>query len=156
MCDMCGGEEVSYRAEVEGTTLNVCEKCAKFGKIVSRLKEPVKEKPRKQEFRRNEKVEEEKNVIYMVGSEFASKIRKAREKRGLNQEDFAKKISEKESIVHKLETGEFTPSLKLARKLEVLLGIKIIESYEEEKNQQVKGETEELTIGDVLKIKKEK
>ena len=122
-------------------------------KIIGPIKQPVRETPKP--VRRFEPVEEEKkNVIWIVGSDFAEKIRKKREKLGLKQEDFAKRISEKESVVHKLETGEFTPSLKLARKLEVLLGIKLIESYEEEEKITAKGETEEFTIGDVIKIKK--
>ena len=153
MCEMCGAEENLFKAEIEGSKLNVCGTCAKFGKIIGPIKQQVRERPRP--IRRFEPVEEEKKkIIWIVGSDFAEKIRKKREKLGLKQEDFAKKISEKESIVHKLETGEFTPSLKLARKLEVLLGIKLIESYEEEEKITAKEETEEFTIGDVIKIKK--
>lgn len=153
MCEMCGAEEKLYRAEIEGTKLNVCEECSKFGNIIAALEEPKPEA--KKDIKVFKKPEIKKNnVIYMVGSGFAEKIRKKREKLGLKQEDFAKKISEKESVVHKLETGEFTPSLKLARKLERLLGIKLIESYEEGEKQGMKGETEQLTIGDMIKVKK--
>ena len=88
--------------------------------------------------------------------DFAKKIRKKREQLGMKQEEFAKKIAERESVVHKLETGEFTPSLKLAIKLEKRLNLKLIEELEEEK-QKIKLGTEsaELTIGDMLKLKKE-
>ena len=70
-------------------------------------------------FWRIEKTEEpEEEIIRLVVGDFATRVRKAREKLGLKQEDFAKKIKEKESIVHKLETGEFKPNLDLAKKLE--------------------------------------
>jgi putative transcription factor len=72
----------------------------------------------------------------------------------MNQEDFAKKIAEKVSVVHKLEIGEIKPSLALARKLERLLGIKLIEFYEEESKGNAKVSTEGFTIGDIVKIKK--
>ena len=54
-------------------------------------------------------------------------IRNKRDELGLKQEDFAKMLNEKESIIHKLETGEFKPSLKLAKKLEKKFGLKLIE-----------------------------
>ena len=90
----------------------------------------------------------------MVVDDFAEKIRIKREKLGLKQEDFAKKIGEKESVVHKLETGEFEPSLELAKKLEKVLNIKLIEEYEEEHKATTKATSIITTIGDLVKIRK--
>ena len=154
MCEMCGSEEKLYRAEIEGTRLNVCEQCAKFGNIINAIDVPGKKELKKKEIKRFESEEPKKKVIYIVSDDFAAKIRKARERMGLTQEDFAKRLSEKESIVQKLERGEFTPSLKLARKLERMLGISLIESYEEGGKEFRAVETEGFTIGDILKIKK--
>jgi len=150
-CEMCGSEERLFKTDIEGTLLNVCKACSKFGKIINPVKEPIEEKRRKKiEITETEPEEE---IIKMVVNNFQEKIRKAREKLGLNQEDFAKKIKEKESIVHKLETGEFKPSIDTAKKLEKILHIKLIEEYKEEgKTTNIK--TEELTIGDLIKIKK--
>lgn len=150
-CEMCGSEERLFKTDIEGTLLNVCKACSKFGKIISAVKEPIEEK-REKKIEMIE-TEPEEEIIEMVVSNFQEKIRKAREKLGLNQEDFAKKIKEKESIVHKLETGEFKPSIDTAKKLEKVLHIKLIEEYKEEgKTTNIK--TEELTIGDLIKIKK--
>lgn len=152
-CDMCGSEERLFKTNIEGTILNVCRECSKFGKIISEIKPVEKVKPKKVE---KIEIEPEKEIIPMVVSDFAEKIRTKREKLGLKQEDFAKKIAEKESIVHKLETGEFKPSLELAEKLEKILNIKLIEEYEEEHKAQTKTDIGITTIGDLIKIRKRK
>jgi len=95
-----------------------------------------------------------KEVIFYLLNDFAEKIRSKREKLGLKQSEFAKKISEKESIIHKLETGEFKPSLELASKLEKVLNIKLIEEYEEEHLSHTKTDSTIATIGDLVKIKR--
>ena len=150
-CEMCGSEERLYKTNIEGSILNVCRACSKFGKILGTVKEKMEEKKEKQV--KEIKKEPEKEVIELVVDDFADRIRKKREELGLKQEDFAKKINEKESVIHKLETGEFRPGLDLAKKLERVLGIKLIEEYEEE-GKATKTETTELTVGDLIKIRK--
>lgn len=156
MCDMCGKEEQMYRIEIEGSKLNVCKHCAKYGSIISQLKKEQKKQKKRKEVNDIREEEPNKQIIYMVMGDFAKKIRKAREMLGLNQEDFAKKLSEKESVIHKLETGDFKLSLKLARKLEKILGISLIESYEEKEDDFKKERAEEFTIGDIISLKKRK
>ena len=41
----------------------------------------------------------------------------------------ASNISEKESIIHKIETGSFVPDLVLAKKLENFFSVKLIKVY---------------------------
>ena len=72
-----------------------------------------------------------RELIQMVVSDYAQKIRKAREKMGLTQEEFAKKLAEKWSIMQKIESGQFKPSIEMARKLERILNIELIEQYSE-------------------------
>lgn len=150
-CDMCGSEERLYKTSIEGTILNVCKECSKFGTIIAEIK-PV-EKVKLKKVKKIE-IEPEKEIIQIVTEDFAGKIRNKREKLGLKQEDFAKMISEKESVVHKLETGEFEPNLELAEKLEKRLKIKLIEEYEEEHKKTEKIDTGITTIGDLIKIRK--
>jgi putative transcription factor len=153
VCEMCGAEERLYKSEIEGSIINVCQECSKFGKVISAVAEPKKDRLKKESKKEEQKVQQ-RNFIYLVSPEFAKKVKEKREKLGMNQEDFAKKIAEKESVVQKLETGEIKPSLALARKLERLLGIKLIEFYEEETHGETKVSTEGFTIGDIVKIKK--
>ncbi len=151
-CDMCGSEQRLFKTNIEGSVLNVCRECSKFGKVISEIKVPEKIKPKKIII----KSEPESEIIEMLIPDFAEKIRSKREKLGLKQEDFAKKISEKESVIHKLETGEFQPNLELARKLEKILNVKLIEEYEEEYKTAAKTSSETPTIGDLIKIRKRK
>lgn len=148
---MCGKKTDLYAAIIEGTELNVCINCAKFGKILREVKKPEPIKRKKEKV--TEKPEEPK-IVEVIVEDYAEKIRKAREKLGLKQKDFAKKISERASLVHNFETGKIEPSLKIAQKLEKLLKIKLIEEVEEKKEKATKAKSEEFTVGDFIKVKK--
>ncbi len=151
-CDLCGAKtENLFRAIVEGTELNICKDCAKYGKIIE--KKPVKVIEEKKEYVRKP-AEPEKEIIQVIVPDFAQRIRNKRESFKLKQKEFAKKISEKESLIHNLETGSFKPSISLARKLEKFLKIKLIEEYEEEHEQSSETKPEGFTIGDLIKVKK--
>ncbi len=123
--------------------MTVCAGCGKFGKIVakpvSRQKMPVQKAP---------------EIVETVVADFAARIRNAREKSGTTQKDFAMRINEKESIVQKLEAGSFVPPISLAKKLEKLLKIQLVEVEQEEKGTSQKGATATLTIGDIISVKK--
>ena len=147
-CDLCGTKtENLFRAIVEGTELNVCKDCAKYGKVIE--KKPVKVVKEKKEYIKKP-VEPEKEVIKVIVPDFAQRIKKKREFLGLKQKEFAKKISEKESLIHNIETDSFKPSINLARKLERFLRIKLIDEYEEEHKKGSKTESEGFTIGDLV------
>ena len=148
-CELCGAEGNLFRAKVEGTELNVCSNCGKFGKVL----EPVRNKKEIAE-KKTEKIEKTEEYLEMIVSDFSKIIREKREGLGLNQKDFAKKISEKESFLHKMETGELKPSIDIARKLERLLGIKLVEEYKEEHDKGANVKSDTLTIGDFVKIKR--
>jgi putative transcription factor len=149
LCDMCGSEDQLYKTMIEGTELNVCQKCSKFGKVIQKLVEPEPE-IRKPETRI---MPQETEVIEIITPEYSTIIRSKREKLGLKQKDFAKMIAEKESVVHKLESGQIRPSIKLARKLEKLLKVRLVEEVEEEPISHKTRVSEELTIGDMVKLK---
>ena len=90
-------------------------------------------------------------------SNYSQLIKSARERKGLKQEDFAKFLNEKESVVAKWESGTMKPSIVIARKLENTLGIKLVEeeindSYEKK----VSKESDVLTLGDFIKVRKRK
>jgi len=148
-CDLCGTEtENSFRAIVEGTELNVCKDCSKYGKIIE--KKPVRAIEENREYAKKP-AEPEKEIIQVIAPDFAQRIKNKRESLGLKQKEFAKKISEKESLIHNLETGSFKPSISLAIKLERFLKIKLIEEYEEKHQEGSKTETDGFTIGDLIK-----
>ncbi|MBI5072318.1 TIGR00270 family protein, partial [Candidatus Woesearchaeota archaeon] len=101
---------------------------------------------------------QEPQIIEQIVEEYALKIKQAREKRKLNQEEFAKMLNERESVLHNIEAGKQKPSMELAKKLEKVLGIVLIEvikpdeiTAEKQDSPRPKGP---LTIGDMLLMKK--
>lgn len=94
----------------------------------------------------------EENIELIVDN-YASLVKEKREFMGLTQKDFAAKINEKESLVHKIEVGAFEPSLSLAKKLEKMLGIKLVEEHSEKLLAIKKRKDDGFTLGDFIKIK---
>ena len=101
-----------------------------------------------------EKVKKKSKFVDGIVSDYSVKIRESREKLELTQKELGEKIAEKESIIHKIETGLMEPSLKLAKKLENFLKIKLIEIYGEDKIKKIDFKSDKLTIGDLLDMKK--
>lgn len=133
-CDLCGYSGELIKAKVEGTILNVCSKCSSYGKVLSTNTVNIQ---------KNEVVEEV--VVINIGNI----VRLWREDKGLTQEEVALKLNEKESLVRKIESG-FMPSLDIAKKLQKLVGVKLVEFEKFEalkKSDTVSG----MTIGDLLK-----
>ncbi|MGV8169615.1 MAG: multiprotein bridging factor aMBF1 [Candidatus Nanoarchaeia archaeon] len=161
-CDLCGKSGTLYKAEVEGARVNACENCAKHGKIFHEIrqvtqKEKAKEEKKVREILQRKESAKTPEITLLIVKDYSSRIKNAREKKGLKQEDFAKKISEKESLLHQLESGHMQPSIELAKKLEHALGIKLIEEYREDPDE-LKGEKPRangpLTIGDMINVRK--
>lgn len=151
-CEMCGAETGLFKAVIEGTELKVCSNCAKFGKIKGKVSQPGSAKKAKQET----KAEEEPEIIEAVVPDYASKVKKARESAGLKQEELAKKLNEKESLIHKIETGHYEPGIILARKLGKFLKIILVEkqTIEKQENKKTASSSERFTIGDIIKMGK--
>ncbi len=151
-CDLCGKVDESLnRTLIENVELNVCSACSKFGKVLEPIKRPSAKEQHKQLIRLHD---EKEGKIELLVEDFAEIIKKRRESIGLTQKDFAKKINEKESTVHNIETGAMEPQLSLARKLEKILGVKLVEEHEERHENIKKQKGEGFTLGDFIKIKR--
>lgn len=151
-CDLCGkAEESLKRTLIEGVELEVCSACSKFGKVISDVR---RFSPKEQHRQFQKKSESKEEKIELLVEDYAGIIKKKRESTGLTQKDFANKIGEKEATVHKMETGTLEPSLALAKKLEKVLGVKLVEEHEEKHDQAKKQRTEGFTLGDFIKIRR--
>ncbi len=148
-CDMCGSEGKLYRAIIEDAQLNVCHECSKFGKVTGVIQQ-IPDKT----IQKDAKREPEAELMEIIVDDYTEKIRKKRESLGLKQKEFAKKLNEKESLVQKIESGHFEPSINLAKKIQKFLRIKLIEGHEEIYEKQKSVKTDSFTIGDLIKIKK--
>ncbi len=152
---MCGSNGFMLKAEVEGSVLTVCKNCSKYGKVISQIREEtVKEKKKKQKITVERPTKSKKEIMFIITKDYAKKIKDKREQLGMKQEDFAKMLNEKESVIHHIEQGKFKPSIDLARKLEKKLKISLIETHEEDHSKIIKPSSEGFTIGDFIKIRK--
>ena len=136
-CNLCGKEDSLTTAIIENIEMSVCNNCAKLGTRIQ-IPNRLRKKP--------EIVESEEQII----EGFSSKIKRAREARGMKQEEAAKKLAIKESLIHKMESGNFTPSLRMARRLEKFFGIKLIEASTERETGNYTSKTTNFTIADMM------
>lgn len=153
ICDLCGNKPSLYKALIEGTELNVCTECSKFGKILETVQSKQSELKKEKKRKGGGKKKIEKETLQLIVPDYAHLIKNAREKLNLKQEDFAKIINEKQNLIHLIETGKFEPSISLARKLEKFLKIKLIEEHEEIMTEKKKVKADTFTIGDFIKVK---
>ena len=142
-CDLCGAEKELLRAAIEDTTLNVCSNCSRFGKVID-----TKEVSN-QSFGPTTIKERSENIV----ENYSALIKQSREDKGLKQKELAKRLAEKESTIHKLETGHLRLSIRLARKLERFLEVELIKDLEERPIILEKSEPGPLTIADLMKKK---
>jgi putative transcription factor len=80
-------------------------------------------------------------------------IRKTRQRKRMTVEDFAKKISEKESVIKKLEKEQLNPTMALIRKVQRELGITLIEEAEAGTGTVLSKPMGPRTLGDIMKLK---
>jgi len=168
-CEVCGQKihGKPYRVIIEGVKLTVCGKCAKLGTIIweepkpktpmQRIKAPTRWSSLKIKSKKPPQAAVE-STLELV-EDFDVKIRQARRKLGLSHEDLGKKISEKVSVLKKMETGKMTPDNRLAAKLEHALKIKLLVQSSEEKVPKAKipkPVSHELTLGDLIQLNKKK
>lgn len=91
--------------------------------------------------------------------DFHVRIKNARERLGLTQEDLASMLNERLTVIKKIEQGEVRPTLELARKIEKMLNIQIIEKAVIDEYYEPyisKPKVSGYTLGDVLKAIGEK
>lgn len=146
-CEMCGKSTELVLADIEGVELKVCDGCARFGSIRRRVEaRSFTSKPAKPE-----------GPQFKVVDNYASLLHATREKKSMTQEDFAKFIREKESVFAHWEAGKVKPSIEAAQRVGRILGINLIEQEEILPATMDAGKkTEELTLGDFIKIRKRK
>lgn len=163
-CELCGNpiSGKSYKITIEGVSLTVCEKC--YMKQISKQKATQSTESPKMESKKVQhpvkKVAPKKSqeVEFEVVEDYATRIRNAREKMGLTLMALSQKVMEKETVLKRIEQGRLRPSLELSRRLEKALGIRLLEPVVEDKSVESKFEKEsnieDLTLGDVVNLRK--
>ena len=120
-CEICGSENATKKAKIEGSELVVCDRCCASGK-------PLSEAERHEFHRKESHVKEQESrtqELSELKDNYGEIIRRAREAKGMTIEEFASSLSENASWLRKIEQGKLKPDAKLISKLEKNLGIKL-------------------------------
>ncbi len=160
VCEMCGKAIRTKLMMVEGAPLNVCESCQKFavgetvvktesGRVVST---PIADRLEQRSRRMGSRDIYNQSSEKIIADDYGSRVRDKRRKMGLSQDELAKKINEKKSIIVKVENQDIRPSDKLVSTLERALGISLKDSIEDvEVGTEKEAFTRSMTLGDFVK-----
>ena len=157
-CEVCGAEirgEPYYRV-IEGGRMTVCGRCAKFSDKEWDPRKPMAQ-PRRRSAAARTQPRRRTDIEIAESTElvenYGSLIRRTRQRKGLTVEDFAKKLSEKESVIKKLEKEQLNPTMALIRKVERELGVTLIEEAEVGTGTVLTRPIGPRTLGDMIKLK---
>jgi len=161
-CDICGREIVGqpFRVMVEGAKMLVCRHCQKLGEPYKEAPVPPRSVtaarlvplppgvlPRKAPELPREMGE------FDLAEDIAERVRKYRAKLGISQDELAKLVKEKLSVIQKIETGKMTPDTKLCRELEHVLRVKLLVPHAEAEALPKTKAPASVTLGDIVRVK---
>jgi len=144
-CEICGARlDCECRARIDGVVFSVCRSCAKMGQeiVISTVCRP-RPKPARE-------LVDDSSLV----DSFGAMIKAEREKRGLSREQLAAAIGETASVIKRAEHG-LQPGDKSVRKLEKLLGVRLLESATGFASSATEKRTP-LTLGDVAEVRQRK
>ncbi|HUS75987.1 MAG TPA: multiprotein bridging factor aMBF1 [Methanothrix sp.] len=156
-CEICGAEisGAPQRVMIDGSALEVCKGCARFGKAEDKWSPvPKKMVPVERAFtvKRPKPRDHFKDLVELV-PDFGRKIREAREGLGLSPEELGGKIKEKATLLKKIEREDISPEDDIRKKLERVLKIKLLDEASEARVKSGSG-GRGLTLGDIASIKR--
>ena len=142
-CEICGAKTMhTVSVLVAGAEMRACDRCSKnYGKVVPKVYLP----------RKKETIAIPEKVIV---ADYASKIRAGRDAAKMSLVMLARNANEKESFLERIEAGKARPDLKLAEKIEKILKITLIKEEIAEKQASVLSKSDEITLGDLITVKK--
>ena len=179
-CELCGRNMKGHgrNVEIEGARMNVCPQCAaRFGRTPSGIdqrdssapsvrpswvgepRKPAPQVPRRTTSRRPKlRATTGTRIEDMILIEdYASTIRKARQKKQLSQEELAQKVGERISTLQSIEAGRLKPTGKTIRGLERELDISLLEPIGSAPIRTSKGVSRGgPTLGDRVVVKRKK
>ncbi len=152
-CELCGRPGARYKVLVEGAILNVCAKCAKYGKKLGRNWQNVQQsdtdKPKPKAYVPREFREE-----YELIENYGHKIREIREKSNLTLEEFAKQLKERASYIDKIENHKAKPDKKLADKIYKQFKLKLYVPASESEGVSTSKKSQGMSLFDIYLMEK--
>jgi putative transcription factor len=140
ICEMCGKEvPMTKPMLVEGTRLSLCQSCARFGDEYKEQQSAsqgstVNKAVIEQRLEKRERRMQTRDVFSVSSREliddYGTVIRRAREAKGMDLEEFSKSILERKGNIARIEANDLVPDDKLVAKLEKALNIKLREQVQ--------------------------
>ncbi|KAB1188639.1 MULTISPECIES: multiprotein bridging factor aMBF1 [Haloferax] len=169
-CEMCGSNQASLKTvKVEGAELQLCDNCAQFGTEVrtestssasskySTSSSSGKAKRSSGSSSSSSSKTRRRRDMFddmdEIATDYDSRIRQARESRGMSQEELASSLNEKASLIRKLERGDIMPPDTVRKKIERKLDISLVEGESDDDSEWSGGGSTTTTLGDVVKRK---
>ncbi len=90
-----------------------------------------------------------------IAEDYAERVKNARMEKGLSQKDLALQLMVRELLIKKIEKGELIPEEEVRRKLEKVLGIKLVDVLTTDAEKKTQGKITQ-TLGDLTIIRKSK
>lgn len=91
---------------------------------------------------------------YDIVPNYGEIVRRARESKGWSASVLAQKLRISEAMVRKIEAGKYKPPIDLARRMERVLKVKLLEPVIEEEYMGVE-EEDYVTLGDIVVVRDE-
>ncbi|GAB6148393.1 multiprotein bridging factor aMBF1 [Stetteria hydrogenophila] len=164
-CEMCGAPIAGrpYYAIVDGVEMVLCASCylklyrSGRAKPVTKRREESLEKSLERVRRVEARARRPSIGEYEIVEDYAERVREAVERamatRGWSRAVIAQRLRISESLLRKIEQGRVKPSIDLARRIESLLGVKLVERVEEE--EEASAEEFYPTLGDVVVVRRD-
>jgi putative transcription factor len=132
-CEVCGSplRASPNRVEIDGAVMIVCNNCAKLGRPLGPAVVPVKGRVNPVQNALRTMAQRPIDVEFEVDPDYYLKIRQAREKLGLSQEQLGQLLNEKPSVIRMVESKKLKPDLTLTRKFMHQLKINLLVSLSE-------------------------
>ncbi len=152
-CEMCGRNASLISVNMEGAELKLCPDCSRYGAIKRSASGLPSSFSKSSSY-----INSEQKPEFKVVDDFSLLLKKARDTKGLDQEQFSRFLNERESLIAKWEQGTLKPRVDVARRIGRLLNLNLVEkdvnaSFELKSGSKKK---DELTLGDFIKVRKRK
>ncbi|MEM3713347.1 MAG: multiprotein bridging factor aMBF1 [Nitrososphaeria archaeon] len=158
-CELCGAplKNKGKKILISGAILYVCDKCAKYGSLLNPSNTTTKgfNQSSKPKMMYKSKISD-KEVEYEVVEDYAERIKNARNNLGWTMDILAEQVKEKVSVIKRIESGRLKPSLDLARRLEHILKIRLLDPVIKAFDSNITFNLNNnmgMTLGDVAEIK---
>lgn len=129
-CELCGRDCKGGRtALVDGVKMVLCPDCLRYSESGVQTTQPVSPVQRSitPRLRKPQPKDIYKKMEKELVTDWSTKIKKAREKKGLTREALGFRIGERTVTISKIENGDLRPSDKMIEKLEKELEIILLE-----------------------------